>query len=239
MVFPARWVTMRSHGKIPFFIFLAIILVCAGILFAQGSQDRTLVVNGKSYGTVAQISGHSYVDIETLAQITGGAVTIESNRIVLTFSASGSEGNSIAAAASAPPAAQGLSRGFSSVAVSVLAEMREWRGAVGTILTYNVPVVGSWPQDYRDHVNTDLLQAGLAVVTSSDQEAFQLLRNEFGNLEQWADQVVSNRNSMNATNTVTPNALQNDQALAKITDCGRFLNSMVVSGTYGDNSSCH
>jgi hypothetical protein len=231
---------MKIRGKSRYFILLATILACVGMLFAQSTQDRTLIVNGKSYGTVAQIGGHSYVDVETLAQITGGAVTIEPNRIVLTFLASASEGTSgSAAATNAPPAVQGLSRGFSSAAVSLLAEMREWRGAVGTILTYNVPVVGTWPQDYRDHVNADLSQVGLAVITSSDQEAFQLLRNEFGNLEQWADQVVSNRNSMNATNTVTPNALQNDTSLAKITDCGRFLNSMVVSGAYADNASCH
>jgi hypothetical protein len=210
------------------------------MLFAQGTPDRTLFVNGKSYGTVAQIAGHSYVDVETLAQITGGSVTVEPNRILLTISASGSEANSNTAAAPPPPAPpQGLSRGFSSAAISELAEMREWRGAVGTILTYNVPVVGTWPQDYRDHVNMDLSQVGLVAATSSDQNAFQLLRNEFGNLDEWADQVVSNRNSMNATNTVTPNALQNDQTLAKITDCGRFLNSMLVSGAFADNASCH
>jgi len=230
---------MRSHGKISYSIIFGMILACAGMLFAQSTQDRTLFVNGKSYGTVAQIAGRSYVDVETLAQITGGSVTIEPNRILLTISASGSETSSNTAAAPLSPPPPGLSRGFSSAAISLLAEMREWRGAVGTILTYNVPVVGTWPQDYRDHVNADLSQVGLAAATSSDQDAFQLLRNEFGNLAQWADQVVSNRNSMNATNTVTPNALQNDQTLAKITDCGRFLNSMVVSGTYADNASCH
>ena len=227
---------MRSRGTIPYYILFGIILACAGMLFAQAIPDRTLFVNGKSYGTVAQIDGRSYVDIETLTQITGGSVTIEPNRILLTIIAPGSEANSNAAP---PPPPQGLSRGFSSAAISELAEMREWRGAVGTILTYNVPVVGTWPQDYRDHVNANLLQVGLAASTPSDQDAFQLLSNEFANLEQWADQVVSNRNSMNATNTVTPNAVGNDQTLAKITDCGRFLNSMLVSGAYADNASCH
>ncbi|MGD0908146.1 MAG: hypothetical protein ABSA96_11230 [Candidatus Acidiferrales bacterium] len=227
---------MRSHGKIPYYISFGIILACAGLLFAQSTQDRTLFVNGKSFGTVAQIDGHSYVDIETLTQITGGTVTIEPNRILLTIIGSGSESNAAPPPQPPPP---GLSRGFASAAISELAEMREWRGAIGTILTYNVPVVGTWPQDYRDHVNMDLSQVGLVAATSSDQNAFQLLRNEFGNLDEWADQVVSNRNSMNATNTVTPNALQNDQTLAKITDCGRFLNSMLVSGAFADNASCH
>jgi hypothetical protein len=229
---------MRSHGKISYYILVGILTAGAGMLFAQSTPDRTLFVNGKSYGTVAQIDGRSYVDIETLTQITGGSVTIEPNRILLTIIASGSE--AISNAPAPPPAPpQGLSRAFASVAISELAEMREWRGAVGTILTYNVPVVGTWPQDYRDHVNADLLQVGLAASTSSDQDAFQLLSNEFGNLAQWADDVVSNRNSMNATNTVAPNVVGNDQTLAKITDCGRFLNSMLVSGAYADNASCH
>jgi hypothetical protein len=211
-------------------------LAVAGVLLAQDAPDRTLFVNGKSYGIVAQIGGHSYVDVETLAQITGGSVTIEANRILLNIAASGSEASANAPAA---PPTQGLSRGFSSAAIAELAEMREWRGAVGTILTYNVPVVGTWPQDYRDHVNANILQVGLAATTAADQEAYQLLQNEFRNLEQWAGDVVSNRTAMNATNTVTPNVLQNDQMLAKITDCGRFLNSMLVSGAYADNANCH
>lgn len=227
---------MRNQGQISYYILFGIILVCAGVLLAQSTQERTLFVNGKSYGTVAQMGGRSYVDIETLAQITGGSVTIEPNRILLTISASGSETNPNVAQAPPP---EGLSRGFASAAISALAEMREWRGAVGTILTYNVPVVGTWPQDYRDHVNADMSQVALAARTSSDQDAFQLLKNEFENLAQWADDVVSNRNAMNATNTVSPNAMQNDQMLAKITDCGRFLNSMLVSGAIADNASCH
>jgi hypothetical protein len=44
---------------------------------------------------------------------------------------------------------------------------------------------------------------------------------------------------MNGDKTMDPNALQNDPALAKIITCSRFLNSMLVSGTFADNSSCN
>jgi len=117
--------------------------------------------------------------------------------------------------------------------------MREWRGAVGTILTYGVPVVGSWPQDYHDHVDSDLSQVALSATSASDQDALVLLRNEFTNLAQWANDVVSTRQSMDATNTVNPNAMQNDQTLRKISDCSQFLSSMLVSGTFTDSASCH
>ena len=117
--------------------------------------------------------------------------------------------------------------------------MREWRGAVGTILTYGVPVVGSWPQDYHDRIEANLLQVGVAASTAADQDAMQLLQNEFSNLSRWANDVVATRQSLNATNTVRPDTMQSDQSLAKISNCSRFLNSMLVSGSFADDPSCH
>ena len=84
--------------------------------------------------------------------------------------------------------------------------MREWRGAVGAILTYGVPVVGTWPQDYHDRVYTNLGQVAVSASTAGDHLALQLLEDEFANLSQWASDVVSTRQSLNATNTVNPNA---------------------------------
>ena len=132
-----------------------------------------------------------------------------------------------------------MSRNFASLAIAELAEMREWRGAVGTILAYGVPASGTWPQDYHDRVQTNLGQVGVAASTAADQDAMQLLQNEFSNLSRWANDVVTTRQSLNATNTVRPDTIQNDQALAKISDCSRFLNSMLVSGVFADDQSCH
>jgi hypothetical protein len=229
---------MENRGKAPYAILFGIIVACAGMLFAQSTSDRALFVNGKAAGTVVQIGGHSYVDLDTLAQITNGSVTIEPGRITLTISGSTPAPAAVVVAA-APPPLPGLSREFTRGAIAELAEMREWRGAVGTILTYGVPVVGSWPQDYHDHVDSDLSQVALSATSASDQDALVLLRNEFTNLAQWANDVVSTRQSMDATNTVNPNAMQNDQTLRKISDCSQFLSSMLVSGTFTDSASCH
>src|SRR4029077_11814661 len=139
-----------------------------------------------------------------------------------------------------PPApSPGLSRNFASLAIAELAEMREWGGALGAILTYGVPVVGSWPQDYHDHVQANLSQVGVAASTAADQDAMQLLQNEFSNLTRWANDVVATRQSLNATNTVRPDTKQSDPALVKISNCSRFLNSMLVSGVFSDDPSCH
>ncbi len=215
-------------------------MLFAGILLAQNTPDRALIVNGKSAGMVVQMGGHAYIDVETVAQFTNGSVTLEPNRIVLTFPESGSSAAPSAGLAPQPQAPPpGLSRNFASLAIAELAEMREWRGAVGTILTYGVPVVGSWPQDYHDHVEANLDQVGVAASTAADGDAMQLLRNEFSNVSLWANGVVATRQSMNATNTVGPDTTQNDQALAKISNCSRFLSSMLVSGVFADDQSCH
>jgi hypothetical protein len=231
---------MRNRKGISYLLAFGSALLFAGILLAQSAPERALVVNGKSEGTVVQMGGHAYVDVEAVARFTNGSVTLEQNRVLLTFPAqrtSAAPGDGLAPAPALPP--PGLSRNFASLAIAELAEMREWRGAVGTILAYGVPVAGSWPQDYHDRVGTNLDQVGVAVSTSADGEAMQLLRNEYSNIAAWASSVVSTRQSLNATNTTRPDTMQTDQSLAKISECSRFLSSMLVSGSFADNQSCH
>jgi hypothetical protein len=231
---------MRNHSGITYFTLVGSILFFAAILFAQSTPERPLIVNGKSEGMVVQMGGRSYVDVETVAQITNGSVTLEPNRVVLNFPPPGLSAAPTTAPAPQPaPPLPGLSRNFASLAIAELAEMREWRGAVGTILTYGVPVVGSWPQDYRDRVEADLMRVALAASSSADQDAMRLLESEFYNLERWANDVVTTRQTLNATKTVNPDAMQSDQALAKISNCSRFLSSMLVSGSFADDQSCH
>ncbi|MGA7793418.1 MAG: hypothetical protein WCA19_10295 [Candidatus Acidiferrales bacterium] len=231
---------MRTRKEISYFLSLGTVLLFAGILWAQNTPDRALIVNGKSAGMVVQMRGHAYVDVETVAQFMNGSVTLEANRVVLTFPEAGTAAAPSAELAPAPQAPPpGLSRNFATLAIAELAEMREWRGAVGTILTYGVPASGTWPQDYHDHVQANMGQVGVAAATAADQDAMQLLQNEFSNLSRWANDVVTTRQSLNATNTVRPDTIQTDQALAKISDCSRFLNSMLVSGVFADDQSCH
>src|SRR5712664_4719006 len=101
---------MNKHGNSRFFLAMGFILALAGVLFAQSTpnKNKILVVNGKSAGpAVRQIDGRSYVDIETLAQVTNGVVTIKRHRIVLTIPASDSGATAGAAPADAPPADTG------------------------------------------------------------------------------------------------------------------------------------
>ncbi|HEY4709729.1 MAG TPA: hypothetical protein VIH46_06140 [Candidatus Acidoferrales bacterium] len=181
---------------------------------------------------VRQIDGRSYVDIEALAQATNGAVTVEPNRVVLTIPV----GNPSVAPA---PSADGLSRNFASAAIAEVAEMREWRGAIGAMITYGLAASKSSAQDYHERVAEGLRQTTLAASTEADKNALQLLKNESDSLTGWADDVLAARQNLDGAKTLDPNALQNDPVLAKITSCSRFLNAMLISGTYSDNGSCH
>jgi hypothetical protein len=116
------------------------VLLLAGALSAQRTPDKKLLVNGKSTSAVVlQIGGHSYIDIEMLAQITNGSVKFESNQIVLTIPNSNFDANS-------PQATPALSKDFASAAIAALAEMKEWKGVLGTMVTFGLAVDGSWSQ---------------------------------------------------------------------------------------------
>jgi len=255
---------INKHGNFRFFLPLGFVLALAGVLFAQSTpnKNKILVVNGKSAGpAVRQIDGRSYVDIETLAQVTNGVFTVERHRILLTIPASDSGATASAPPASAAPAdaapvataradaappsappaqpPQGLSRDFASAAITALAEMREMRGAVRAMITYGLAVSDTWAQDDQGRVMTGLRQAEVAASTDADLNALQLLQNEADQLASWADEVFAARQVLNGAKTVDPNALQNDPALAKIRSCGQFLNAMLVSGSFADDPSCH
>jgi hypothetical protein len=235
---------MKSQGKLRFFLRLAIVPVFAGALFAQSTPDKILVVNGKTIGpAVRNMDGHSYVDIDTLAQAMSGNVTVEPNRVLLSIPVQVVTAPATAASQSAqqqtPQEARGLSRGFAAAAIGNLAEMREWRGATTAMITYGMAVSDNLAQSYRDQVQEGLAQAGVAAATDEDRNALSLLQNESAQLANWANTVLAARHELNAKTTLDPNALQNDSALAKIQACGQFLNSMLVSGAFADNANCH
>jgi len=227
------------HRSFRYLLLSGIMLSLAAVLLAQTSPEKTLVVNGKSAGAVVrEIDGHTYVEIEALARATSGTVTIEPNRVLLTMPV-GNFAATATASAQAPQLPPGLSTEFKRTAISELAEMREWRGAVGAMITYGLAAGSATAQDYHAICEEGLNQATVVAATDADHSALRLLKNEFDNLSAWANQILTERKSLNAARTIDPNSMQNDAALTKITNCGRFLNSMIVSGAFADDSSCH
>jgi len=206
------------------------------MLFAQ-STNKSLVVNGKITGAgVRQINGRLYVDLEALAQATNAVFTVEPRRVVLTIPPAD------AAAVATDDSAQNsqkLSRDFSSAAISALAAMREWRVAVRAMILYGLAVSETWVQAYHQQSMDALQQAAVVASTDADKNALQVLRNEADMMTSWANQVEADRQQLNGEKVVDPNALRDDPTLAKIQKCSQFLNSMVLSGSFNDDPTCH
>jgi hypothetical protein len=223
-------------------LLFGLVLGLAGTLLAQDTSDKTeetgkaFVVNGRTVDAeVIQIKGRSYVDVESLSRIMNGAVTIEPNRIILTILSN----SSAPPDTNAPQASQGLSKDFVRVSIAELVEMRDWRGAIGTMITYGLAVSGAWSQDYHDKIATGLTEAMAAASTDADENALVLLKNEFDKLVEWASEVGTARQALNAERTIDPNTLRNDPVLAEISNCSQSLNAMFVSGDFTDDPSCH
>ena len=133
----------------------------------------------------------------------------------------------------------GLSRAFAVSAIAALADLREWRGAISAMITHGLAVSDGWAQGYRDEAQSNLGKAEVAARTDDDRNALSLLQNEAGSLTTWWNGVLSARQDLNGATTIDPDALKNDTALAKIRTCSQFLNSMLVSGAFSDDASCH
>jgi hypothetical protein len=227
---------MSKHSSFRFALYLASVLALSGMLFAQ-STNKTLVVNGKTAGAgVRQINGRLYVDLETLAQATNAVFTVEPHRVLLTIPPS--DAGAVATDDSTQNS-QRLSRDFSSAAISALAAMREWRVAVRAMILYGLAVSDTWVQAYHQQTLDALRQAGVVASTEADKNALQLLSNEADMMTAWANQVDAARQELNGARTVDPNTLKDDPTLAKIQKCSQFLNSMVLSGTFNDDPTCH
>ena len=207
-------------------------LLLAGALSAQRATDKPLLVNGKSTNAViVQMNGHSYIDLETLAQITNGSVKFEATQIVLTLPNTNFDANT-------GQRVPGLSKEFASAAIATLAEMKEWKGALGTMVTFGLAVDGSWVQTNHERVQTSLEQATVAATTNADHNALQLVTTQYTNLARWESVVLAERQDHDGARTVAANSLQNDPVLAKFATCGRFLSVMLGSGVFADNVSC-
>lgn len=250
---------MTKHRHLKTVLLTGFVLCFAGVILArtetastlapgtlQGTTPspgttKTLIVNGKSSGAVVrEIDGHTYIEIEALARATNGIVTIEATRVLLTIPVGSSVITTAAGVAPtvvATPVERGLSTDFKRAAIAELSEMREWRGAVGAMITYGLAASDQTASDYHDRCEDELNQASVAVSTDADGRAMQLLKNQFTNMTAWANQILAERKALNGARTVSPSLQQNDRALQNITACGRFLNTMIVSGNSADDAS--
>jgi hypothetical protein len=206
-------------------------------------QSATLTVNGHSGEVpVIQAGGRSYVDVEALARITNGSVSFNGNQILLTLPTPGRgarmtvPARQSTAPTSAPAPSAGFSRSFLNAGIEAMAEIREWRSALESAVQYGFPPGDTWINRYSGPAATSISLASAAVSTDDDRQGFQLVNNEFNNMQSLSDKMLSARKNMNY---IAPDALQNDPLDQKILACGRALGAMAAAGRFQDAGACH
>ena len=107
------------------------------------------------------------------------------------------------------------------------------------MILYGLAVSETWVQAYHQQSMDALQQAAVVASTDADKNALQVLRSEADMMTSWANQVEADRQQLNGEKVVDPNALKDDLTLAKIQKCSQFLNSMVLSGSFNDDPTCH
>ena len=230
-----RWNTLQIY---------ALLFLLPGITWAQSEQrGRIFVINGQAgQANVVDIGGRAYVDVEQLAQITHASLSFSANRII--FSLSTSIASPPTESAVVPPhtpqSDSGLSREFMRAGIEEFATMREWASTLAYAIQNGYQVTESWASDYREQAANNLRLASAAASTEADRNALQFLTNEFEAVREWSNRLVQERKSMDtAKYALSPNALREDPQSQKIIACGRFLASMLGSGSFQDDPSCH
>lgn len=216
------------------------------VLLAQNDKpSRILVVDGQSgHAPVIEQNGRAYVDLEALTEITHGFLSFKADRIILTLPASSGSHSPMAEApaepAHSPIAESGLSRDFMLAGIEEIATIREWARTLAYAIENGYPITEHWAAQSREQAAHDLRLAAAAVSSDSDRNALQLLTNEFEAVRDWSNKLVQERKTMDtAKYAVSDSALRDDPRSQKIITCGHFLATMLGSGSFKDDPSCH
>jgi len=220
-------------------IFGAVLLMVAMAMTQSQHEREALSVQGyQGQASVIRCQGRVFVDAQALAQITNGSLSFEKNRIVLTLP--GPDGSS----SSADAHRSGFSRPFMKAAIEAMASIREWGGTLQAIVLNGYPVgnttAGNTIMVFQGRAADSVALASAAASTDPDYRGLELLKNEFNNVQAWADGYAKARSSLNAADlSMSENQLNNDSEAQKVIHCGQFLAQMFAGGTLQDDAACH
>jgi hypothetical protein len=198
------------------------------------TQPGTLIIVGEEeQAPITRISGHPYVDIESLARITHATVQYVGNQIILTLP---NASESTQAAPSAQASAPQLSGPFLAAEIETLTAIREWRVSLVNAVQNNYPIEPNWIAPLHRFADEKLQLAAAAANTEPDQKTLELLRNEFANMQQESDSLVAMRAHVSY---IRPDTFDNNPQDQKILTCERALAQVAASKQFQDDPSCH
>jgi hypothetical protein len=201
------------------------------------SHTETLIIAGhQEQAPLVRMNGRSYVDIESLARLTGASVRYNGNQIILTLpesSLGGRQGSGNGEQSGAPPQ---LSGPFLAAEIEALTAIREWRVLLVNAVQNNYPIADTWIAPLRRFADSKLQLAAAAASTDPDQKSLDLLRNEFANMQQQSDNLLALRGRVSEIRTDT---FDNNPLDQKILACQRALAQVAASKQFHDDPSCH
>jgi hypothetical protein len=215
-------------------VFLSVVTLNLPVLALTlaGQQNRTLIVTGHSgEATVAEMGGHSYVEIEALARLVSGSLKFNGNQIILTL-----PGSAASASATTQASSAGFTKDFLKAGIEEMAVIREWRVTLRNAVQRGYPITEDWVGAFQARAEQSLRLVSLAATTESDKSAFQLLTNEFNNMKSLSGRFLEANKSRTY---VAPESLDNDPLDQRILNCARGLAAMAASGQFTDDGSCH
>lgn len=225
---------MRRRSN--FWRFVIAVVILLGVALSQSShRTRSLLINGHSgQAIIYEIDGKSFVDLETLVRIGNGSMSFRGDQILLTLPPS----EPASAATSSSNA--GLSNDFMRQSIQAVGIMKDWTNMLAYAAQHGTPGDGSRLVVIHDRAAEALRLAKVAVSSDTDHNAFQLVSNHFNTVSTWSDKLVNERRSMDTGKySMTENALSKDETYQKISNCTKFLSSMLPSGQFHDDYSCH
>ena len=227
-------------GKMRFRLLIAVALLLMAVLApAQTQRKGVLSIPGyPGQAKVVRSQGRAFVDILDLARITNGSLTFDQDRIILTLVPVGTS------EPSGKSGKSGFSPAFRRAAIEAMASIREWGGMLQVIVQNGYPVgkamAGSTIRAYQGRAADSIALATTAASTEDDYRALELLKNEFANVQAWAESFVDARNSMRAVDlTTSEHPFNNDEDAQKLIHCGQFLAQMFAGNTFHDDATCH
>lgn len=193
----------------------------------------TLVIAGQpDQAPITRISGHPYVDVESLARITHATVRYVGNQIILAFPNAPTATETAAAAQQTPQ----LSGAFLGAEIEALTAIREWRVSLVNAVQNQYPIADNWIAPLRRFADAKLQLAAAAASTEPDQRTLDLLRNEFTNMQQESDNLLAMRARVSE---IRPDMFDNNPQDQRILACQRALAQVAASKQFQDDPTCH
>jgi hypothetical protein len=213
------------------------LLAMGRIISSQTAQgNRTLTISGQpGQAPVIQANGKSYVEVEALAQLTGGSLSFRGNQITLALPASSANTSSPTSSPSQTPS-PAFSRDFLNAGIETMSVIREWRSGLVNAIQNGYPVSAASVAGYRAQAAKNLKLTFVAMSTDSDRSAYQLLNNELDHMQKFSNKILAAHQDMQ---NITPDALNDEPLNQQILSCARSLASMASSGQFQDDGSCH